>query len=245
MNAESLEFADASFDVVFSSMFLHEVPRAGIARVLREAHRVLRPGGLMLHMELPPNGSLAPFDAFYLDWDSAYNNEPFYKPFRDLDPRSIVSEAGFRARDFVEFALPSMGSHESDATGGARCRRVSRSIRGAPVGSRMASAGIASARGNSAMHDSERLVGWLYAALGRCDGEAMADCYTRGASFSDPVFPALAGAEVGDMWRMLCHRAGAMRVEVTNIVADDATGSADWQAPGITSSPTRDGRCTT
>ena len=29
---------------------------------------------------------------------------------RDLDPRSIVSEAGFRARDFVEFALPSWGA---------------------------------------------------------------------------------------------------------------------------------------
>ncbi len=110
MNAESLEFADASFDVVFSSMFLHEVPRAGIARLLSEAYRVLRPGGLMVHMELPPNGSLAPFDAFYLDWDGAYNNEPFYKPFRDLDPRSIVREAGFRELEFVEFALPSWGA---------------------------------------------------------------------------------------------------------------------------------------
>ena len=110
MNAEALEFPDASFDLVFSSMFLHEVPRAGIARVLREAHRVLRPGGLMLHMELPPNGSLAPFDAFYLDWDGAYNNEPFYKPFRDLDPRTITREAGFAERGFVEFALPSWGA---------------------------------------------------------------------------------------------------------------------------------------
>ncbi len=110
MNAEALEFPDAGFDLVFSSMFLHEVPRAGIARVLREAHRVLRPGGLMLHMELPPNGSLAPFDAFYLDWDGAYNNEPFYKPFRDLDPRTITREAGFAERGFVEFALPSWGA---------------------------------------------------------------------------------------------------------------------------------------
>jgi ubiquinone/menaquinone biosynthesis C-methylase UbiE len=110
MNAESLDFPDASFDLVFSSMFLHEVPRAGIARVLREAHRVLRPGGLMLHMELPPNGSLAPFDAFYLDWDGAYNNEPFYKPFRDLDPRTITREAGFPESGFVEFALPSWGA---------------------------------------------------------------------------------------------------------------------------------------
>lgn len=114
MNAESLAFGNASFDLVFSSMFLHEVPRAGIARVLREAHRVLRPGGLMLHMELPPNRSLAPFDAFYLDWDSAYNNEPFYKPFRDLDPRCVTCEAGFPAEGFVEFSLPSIGGHESD-----------------------------------------------------------------------------------------------------------------------------------
>ncbi len=55
MNAEQLDYADGNFDFVFSPMFLHEVPRAGISRVLREAHRVLRSGGLMLHMELLPN----------------------------------------------------------------------------------------------------------------------------------------------------------------------------------------------
>jgi ubiquinone/menaquinone biosynthesis C-methylase UbiE len=107
MNAESLAFPDASFDLVFSSMFLHEVPRAGIARVLAEAHRVLRPGGLMLHMELPPNRSLAPYDAFYLDWDGWYNNEPFYRPYRALDPRAICARAGFAAGGFFEAAVPS------------------------------------------------------------------------------------------------------------------------------------------
>ena len=83
MDAQALDFPDASFDVVFSSMFLHEVPRKGIEKVMAEAYRVLKPGGLMLHMELPPNSQLSPYDAFYLDWDGAYNNEPFYKPFRD------------------------------------------------------------------------------------------------------------------------------------------------------------------
>ena len=107
MNAESLAFAAGSFDVVFSSMFLHEVPRTGIARVLREAHRVLRPGGLMLHMELPPNNRLRPFDAFYLDWDGWYNIEPFYRPYRNLDPRRLVRDAGFRAGSFIDFAVPS------------------------------------------------------------------------------------------------------------------------------------------
>ncbi len=80
------------------------------------------------------------------------------------------------------------------------------------------------------MHDNERLVRSLYEALGRRDGTAMVACYARGACFSDPVFPALCGAEVGDMWRMLCARASGIRVEVANVVADEATGRADWQA---------------
>lgn len=80
------------------------------------------------------------------------------------------------------------------------------------------------------MYDNERLVRSLYEALGRRDGEAMAACYASGASFCDPVFPALCGAEVGDMWRMLCARASGIRVEVANVVADEASGRADWQA---------------
>jgi ubiquinone/menaquinone biosynthesis C-methylase UbiE len=109
MNAEQLEYPDASFDLVFSSMFLHELPRASIARTFAEAHRVLRPGGLMLHMELPPNGQLSPYDAFYLDWDSYYNNEPFYKPYRDLDPQTICRAAGFASDNYLQFVIPSIG----------------------------------------------------------------------------------------------------------------------------------------
>ncbi len=109
MNAESLRYPDASFDLVFSSMFLHEVPRKGIAKIFAEAHRVLRPGGLMLHMELPPNSQLSPYDAFYLDWDSYYNNEPFYKPFRDLKPQDLCKQAGFAPSRFVQYVIPSIG----------------------------------------------------------------------------------------------------------------------------------------
>ena len=80
------------------------------------------------------------------------------------------------------------------------------------------------------MHENERLIRSLYEALGRRDGEAMAACYAPGASFCDPVFTALAGDEVGDMWRMLCSRSTRIRVEVANVVADEASGRADWQA---------------
>lgn len=109
MNAEHTDFEAGSFDVVFSSMFLHEVPRNGIARVFDEAYRLLRPGGLMLHMELPPNSQLSPYESFYLDWDSSYNNEPFYKPFRDLRPEDLCRRAGFRSDKYLQYVVPSVG----------------------------------------------------------------------------------------------------------------------------------------
>jgi ubiquinone/menaquinone biosynthesis C-methylase UbiE len=115
MNAERLDFPDASFDVVFSSMFLHEVPRRDISRIFAEAYRVLRPGGLMLHMELPPNSQLSPYESFYLDWDSSYNNEPFYKPFRDLVPQELCRRAGFAADKYVQFVVPSVGWYGEEA----------------------------------------------------------------------------------------------------------------------------------
>jgi len=106
MNATALDFPDSSIDVVFSSMFLHELSVKDIRTVMAEAHRVLRPGGLMLHMELPPNDSLSPFDAFYLDWDAYYNNEPYYKSFRDQDFTQLRLDAGFQAEHLIELITP-------------------------------------------------------------------------------------------------------------------------------------------
>ena len=105
-SSDHLAFDDASVDVVFSSMFLHELPKKHIERFLAEAHRVLRPGGVLINMELPPNAALSPYDAFYLDWDSYYNNEPFYKNFRDQDYRGLCVGAGFEAASFFESVMP-------------------------------------------------------------------------------------------------------------------------------------------
>ena len=106
MNATALDFPDNHFDVVFSSMFLHELPVKDIRAYLAEAFRVLRPGGVLLTMELPPNSNLGPYEQFYLDWDCYYNNEPFYKPFRDQDPSQLCGNAGFPTDAFFEFQAP-------------------------------------------------------------------------------------------------------------------------------------------
>jgi ubiquinone/menaquinone biosynthesis C-methylase UbiE len=115
MNATALDFADSSIDVVFSSMFLHELSVKDIRKVMEEAHRVLRPGGLMLHMELPPNDSMSPFDAFYLDWDAYYNNEPYYKSFRDQNFTQLRLDAGFKPEHLIELITPQYTYMDADA----------------------------------------------------------------------------------------------------------------------------------
>lgn len=114
-NATDLPYEDNSQDVVFSSMFLHELSVKDIRKVFAEAHRVLRPGGLMLHMELPPNDSLTPYDAFYLDWDAYYNNEPFYKKFRDQDIGKLREEAGFAPENHLQFITPQYSTMSDEA----------------------------------------------------------------------------------------------------------------------------------
>ncbi len=109
-NAESLDFDDGSFDIVCSSFFLHEQSLKATRRILKEAFRVLRPGGVMVHMELPPAAEVDPYYNFYLDWDAYYNNEPHYAAFRALDFPREVARAGFAASRYFQTRIPNYGT---------------------------------------------------------------------------------------------------------------------------------------
>ncbi len=52
-NAEHTDFETGSFDLVLSHIVLHETSKSALVASLRECHRLLRPGGLMLHLEIP------------------------------------------------------------------------------------------------------------------------------------------------------------------------------------------------
>ncbi|MCP8463337.1 nuclear transport factor 2 family protein [Pseudomonas sp. ZM23] len=79
-------------------------------------------------------------------------------------------------------------------------------------------------------HPNAQLIERFYQAFQRLDGECMAACYSADAQFSDPVFPALQGAQIGDMWRMLSSRAKDFSLSYASIEADGDRGRARWVA---------------
>ena len=114
-DAEHLDFEDNSFDIVTSSFFLHELPVKSTKAIFSEIHRVLRPGGLMVHMELPPNSEVDPYYGFYLDWDTgSNNNEPFYADFRNQDVIGLCNETGFTPEKCMKVLIPNYASFGAD-----------------------------------------------------------------------------------------------------------------------------------
>ena len=106
-NAESTNFEDASFDLVVSHILLHETSESAIHSIIAECHRLLKPGGLMVHAETPPYKNLEAFDAFMLDWDTRNNNEPFWSRSHEIDYRELSERGGFDGDKVFEVMAPS------------------------------------------------------------------------------------------------------------------------------------------
>ncbi|MCC5867822.1 MAG: class I SAM-dependent methyltransferase [Gammaproteobacteria bacterium] len=93
-NAEATDFADGSFDLVVSHIMLHETSAKALPRILAESHRLLAPGGLMLHLEIPRGDT--PFEQFMFDWETYNNNETFAGYMTGLDLPALACRAGFQ-----------------------------------------------------------------------------------------------------------------------------------------------------
>jgi 2-polyprenyl-3-methyl-5-hydroxy-6-metoxy-1,4-benzoquinol methylase len=92
-NAEHTDFADASFDLVISHIMIHETSLRALPRIFGESRRLLRPGGLMLHMDIPRGST--PFNQFMHDWESYNNNEGFARFMTGLDLEAVAVEGGW------------------------------------------------------------------------------------------------------------------------------------------------------
>ncbi len=93
-NAESMPFADQTFDAVTSVFLFHELPSDARRNVVREAFRVVRPGGLFAVLDSAQLDS-APDIAFFLESFPKLYHEPYYKGYlRDPLP-SLLAECGF------------------------------------------------------------------------------------------------------------------------------------------------------
>jgi ubiquinone/menaquinone biosynthesis C-methylase UbiE len=113
-SAENTRFPDNHFDVVVSSFLFHELSVETTRNVFREAYRILKPGGVMVHMELPSADRVDPWYNFYLDWDNDYNNEPFYKDFRSQSFPALCAECGFEADKYFDYRIPGYGTCDDD-----------------------------------------------------------------------------------------------------------------------------------
>jgi ubiquinone/menaquinone biosynthesis C-methylase UbiE len=101
-NAEALSFDDESFDLVVSHGLFHETSAKATPRILAECHRVLRKGGVTIHIDTQFARGLDDLDAYYWDWDTHYNAEPFWGTLHHTDARDLLADAGFARRTIRE-----------------------------------------------------------------------------------------------------------------------------------------------
>jgi SAM-dependent methyltransferase len=90
------QFADGSFDWIQTTMFLHELSLTSMNAIFAETHRLLKSGGVVLHVEQPQYTPDMPlYEQAMRDWDAFYNNEPFWSTLHEIDLDARFVEAGF------------------------------------------------------------------------------------------------------------------------------------------------------
>jgi len=96
-NAETLPFADASFDIVTCVYLFHELPHRARAAVAHEIRRVLRRGGKLIVVDSLQTGDEPDYDAM-LEWFPVAFHEPYYASYLREDLSRLfapgLSQAG-------------------------------------------------------------------------------------------------------------------------------------------------------
>ena len=109
MDATRLDFDDEFFDLVVSHNVMHEVSAASLCRIFAESHRVIRPGGIALHQDVPIRGDQPSlFQRYMAALETRNNNEPFWTDFANADIAGMMRAAGFAPNDLTETRVPKL-----------------------------------------------------------------------------------------------------------------------------------------
>jgi ubiquinone/menaquinone biosynthesis C-methylase UbiE len=105
-NVAATGYPDGHFDLVISNILLHEVPPAEMRKIMAECHRLLAPGGIAIHQDVPlRKPGLSGFRKFLTMWQTQHNDEPFWEKFGDSSVPDALRQAGFEPdkvfEDFV------------------------------------------------------------------------------------------------------------------------------------------------
>lgn len=96
MNAEDLRLEADSVDLIVTHILLHETSEEILPKIMAEALRVLRPGGVFLNLDVPYQPDVTPLlRQVTNNWQVRHNGEPFWTGFASTDLRARLLEAGF------------------------------------------------------------------------------------------------------------------------------------------------------
>ncbi|MGQ4808115.1 Trans-aconitate 2-methyltransferase [Candidatus Entotheonellaceae bacterium PAL068K] len=103
MDAAVTRFPEAHFDLIVSNIVLHELPAATLQAVMHECRRLLAPGGLVLHQDLPTQRPGTPAVwRFLARWQRDHNDEPYWETYTQTRLPEALTAAGFDTNGIFE-----------------------------------------------------------------------------------------------------------------------------------------------